>query len=89
VFSLLILFPLSGLELFYSFFSTVCLFIDFFNEFINFLFKDFYHIYKANLRSFSCPSVMLKYSDPIVVGCWGLLEAYFSGCYWLCFYTDI
>ena len=46
----------------------VCVFIftDFFKEFINFLFKDLYHI-----RPLSYVSAMLQYSGPIMVGLLG------------------
>ena len=49
--SLLIIFSRSNLELFHSFPSTVCVFIDFF--------KDFYHIHRSILKSLSSASVML------------------------------
>jgi hypothetical protein len=46
------LFPFSGVGLFYSYPSTVCVFIDFFKRFIHFLFKDLCHIHKSYLKAF-------------------------------------
>lgn len=50
-FFFLILFPLSGLEMFYLFISTFCfVLIDFFKEFIHLLFKNLYHVHKSYLK---------------------------------------
>lgn len=42
--------------------------LDLFNEFIYFLFKDFYHLYIVSFKVFPYSSAMLKYSGPAVVG---------------------
>lgn len=90
-FSLLILFLLWGLELFYPITSSVCIFIDFFKGFFCFLFKDLYHIHifiKDVLR-FSppppvcvcmCISALLEYSGSVVVG---LLSSSGDYLFWL------
>ena len=63
-FSLLVVFPLLGLEWFYSFSSTICVFIDFFKEFSHFSSIIFI---KAVLRSLSYVSAMLEKSGSSVV----------------------
>lgn len=44
---------------------------------------------KAILIILLCVSAMLQYSDPAVVGCWGLVETWYPGCYLLCFYAAL
>lgn len=66
-FLLFLLFPPSGLGLFYSFSSSVCFLIDLFKRFIHFLFNDLYHIHKGYLKVFSCYLAILKYSGSAVV----------------------
>lgn len=64
-FHLLVIFPLSCLELFCSFPSTVCIFIDFFKELTSFLFQVLSHTHTG---CSTCASTMLEYSGPAVVG---------------------
>jgi hypothetical protein len=51
-FSLLILFPFSSIEQFYSFPSTPCVFIDFLKQFINLLFKDLCYLHSGGFKVF-------------------------------------
>lgn len=79
LFSLLILFPLSGLKLFYSIPPTVCIFMDFFKGFIHFHFKDLYHTHKNCFKVF-LGFIHLGWS--LLWGaCWALVGTYFLGCY--------
>ena len=62
MFSLLFLFPFSGLEQFYSFFSSVCLCFPglFFKGFVHFLRKSLIHLHKIGFKvifSFSCVGI--------------------------------
>ena len=50
VFSLLLLFPFSGLEQFNSFTPPVYVFLDFFKEFVLFIFKGLYNLHKIGFK---------------------------------------
>lgn len=69
MFSLLLLFPFSGLEQYYSFPSLVtCIFIFSLRDFAHFFFKDLYHLHKVRVKVVSCVVAMLEYSKVAVVG---------------------
>lgn len=67
----MIAFPLSGLELFNSFPSNIYVFIDFFKGFIDFSFKDLYHIHNGCFKAFYSVLAMLEYSGPAGLGLLG------------------
>lgn len=74
---LLIIFPVSGLNCFYSFPYTISVSIYFFDKFINFLFKDCYHIpkgcYKAVVELLCSSGDIFSRMLFILFLCWHLV----------------
>ena len=68
MFALLLLFPFSSLEQFYSFPLPVCVFQDLFKGFVHLIFKNLLDLHKIGFMAFSCASVILKYPRLAVEG---------------------
>lgn len=80
--SLLTVLLLSATEMFYLFPSNfACTFVDFFEGFINFCFKDLYHIHKGCSKVFSSVSALvgLLSSSRDTLSCLLLIVVLFSG----------
>lgn len=87
-FSLFIPFLLPRLELFSSYHSAVYVFLNFFNWFIHFFFKDLQYIHKAYCQVIDCALGIFHFSASMLLFFWALMETY-CPCYQLCFYTGI